>query len=102
MAPSAPSRQIASLPGCPDWPPGDATWTGPAAIAGLARAGGGRRDATEVRDGVEFLLDRAGPDGGWNIGNPFMLGKPMRSEVPFTGQALLALRAAGAGPGEPK
>src|SRR5439155_1624043 len=83
------------------WAPGDATWTEPTAIAVLALAAGGRRDTTEVRDGVEFLLDRAGPDGGWNIGNPFMLGKPMRSEVTFTGQTLLALRAAGARPVAP-
>jgi hypothetical protein len=84
------------------WAPGDATWTEPTAIAVLALAAGGRRDAPEVRDGIEFLFDRAGPDGGWNLGNPFMLGKPMRSEVPFTGQALLALRAAGVEAGQPR
>ncbi|MCL6568455.1 MAG: terpene cyclase/mutase family protein, partial [Meiothermus silvanus] len=69
------------------WVSGDATWVEPTAWAVLALAVGGRREAPETRAGVDFLLDRAGPDGGWNIGNPYMLNKPMQSEVPFTAKA---------------
>jgi hypothetical protein len=84
------------------WALGDATWTEPTAVAVAALAAGGRRDTPEVAAGVAFLLDRACPDGGWNVGNPLSVGKPMRSEVPFTGQTLLALRAAGIPTSEPK
>jgi squalene cyclase len=82
------------------WQPGDAAWVHPTALAILALAAAGQRDHARVRDGVQYLFDRACPDGGWNIGNPWMLGKKIPATIQDTAVALLALRAAGETSGE--
>ncbi len=77
------------------WQPGDAAWVHPTALAILALVAAGQREHARVRDGVEYLYDRACPDGGWNIGNPWMLGRKIPATIQDTAVALLALRAAG-------
>ncbi len=77
------------------WQPGDAAWVHPTALALLALAATGARDHARVRDGVAYLYDRACPDGGWNIGNPWMLDKKIPATIQDTAIALLALRAVG-------
>ncbi|MEW5721402.1 MAG: prenyltransferase/squalene oxidase repeat-containing protein, partial [Chloroflexota bacterium] len=76
------------------WQPGDAAWVHPTALAMLALVAAGERAHARVREGVEYLSDRACPDGGWNIGNPWMLGKKIPATIQDTVVALLALRAA--------
>jgi squalene cyclase len=78
-----------------NWQPGDAAWVHPTALAMLALAAAGEREHVCVRDGVQYLYDRACPDGGWNIGNPWMLGKKIPATIQDTAIALLALRAVG-------
>jgi hypothetical protein len=45
-----------------------------------------------MRLGVEMLLDRACPEGGWNAGNAVVYGVPLRPHVDATALALAALR----------
>ena len=73
------------------WVPGTAGWTEPTAHALLALRADGRQEDLRGREAVEFLLDRQGADGGWNYGNPRMLGKDLDSAPVATGWALLAL-----------
>jgi Squalene-hopene cyclase C-terminal domain len=79
------------------WQPGDAAWVHPTALAMLALCAFGRSNEPRVRDGIVYLSDRAVADGGWNIGNPEMLGKIVPATVQDTAVALRALRAAGVG-----
>jgi squalene cyclase len=82
------------------WQRGDASWVHPTALAMLALAAAGAREHARVRDGVNYLFDRACPDGGWNIGNPWMLDKKIAATIQDTAVALLALRAVGVASGE--
>jgi hypothetical protein len=100
----APSRAIiyqrlqidSTLRGWP-WQRGDAAWVHPTALAMLALSAMGRRDHTRVRDGMAYLFDRAVASGGWNVGNPEMLGKTVPATIQDTAVTLLALRAVGVG-----
>jgi squalene cyclase len=76
------------------WQRGDAAWVHPTALAILALIAAGQRNEPRVRDAIAYLLDRAVPDGGWNIGNPWMLDKQIPATIQDTAVALLALRAA--------
>lgn len=75
------------------WQPGDAAWIFPSALALLALDAAHIRDHPRVQEGIAYLLDRAIPDGGWNIGNPFMVTNNMPPTVEATALALLALHA---------
>jgi len=44
-----------------------------------------------VNLGVEMLIDRACPSGGWNAGNGMVYGAPLSPHVDDTAVALLAL-----------
>ena len=44
-----------------------------------------------IRRGVEMLLDRACPAGGWNAGNGVVYGVPLAPHLDATAIALLAL-----------
>ncbi len=98
----APSRAIiyqrlqidSTLRGWP-WQRGDAAWVHPTALAMLALNAAGRSAEPRVRDGIVYLYDRAVISGGWNIGNPEMLGKPVPATIQDTAVTLLALRAVG-------
>jgi hypothetical protein len=77
------------------WQPGDAAWVFPSALTLLALDAAQMRDHPRVQEGVAYLLDRAIPNGGWNIGNPFMVTANMPPTVEGTALALLALYALG-------
>ena len=77
------------------WQSGDTAWVHPTALAMLALAAAGEREHARVRDGVQYLFDRACTDGGWNIGNPWMLDKQIPATIQDTAVALRALRAVG-------
>ncbi len=80
----------ASLPAW-GWVGGTAGWTEPTAHALLALRASGRHDDRATSEAQAFLLDRQGADGGWNYGNPRMLGQELESTPVATGWALLAL-----------
>ncbi len=79
------------------WEPGTCSWVVPTAFALLAlkqsfpscRQG---RIAYRINRGVEMLLDRACPNGGWNAGNSVVYAAPMAPHIDATAIALLALR----------
>ena len=80
------------------WQSGTCSWVVPTAFAVLAlkqsfpccRRG---QIACRIQRGVEMLLDRACPNGGWNAGNGVVYGTAMAPHVDATAIALLALRS---------
>jgi hypothetical protein len=79
------------------WQPGTCSWVVPTAFALLALKEGfpchrARKVDLRIRRGVEMLLDRACPGGGWNAGNGVVFGSPMAAHVDATAIALLALQ----------
>ncbi len=84
----------AAITGWP-WQPGDAAWIFPSALALLALHAAHIRAHARIQEGIQYLLDRAIPEGGWNIGNPFMVTGALPPTVENTALALLALRAFG-------
>ena len=79
----------ATLPGW-SWAPGTAAWVEPTCFAmlSLRRADAG---ADRAEEGVALLLDRQCDDGGWNYGNPEVLGTRLPSHAESTGWAAMAL-----------
>lgn len=75
------------------WQPGDAAWVFPTALALLALDAVDVRDHPRISEGIQYLLDRAIPTGGWNIGNPFMVTGNLPPTVECTALALMALDA---------
>ena len=81
------------------WVPDTVSWVVPTSMAlitlerarkqGLIR---GSELQKRLRLGVEMLLDRACPEGGWNAGNAVVYGVPLRPHVDATAIALAALR----------
>ena len=81
------------------WIPDTVSWVVPTSMAlvalerakktGLIRS---RELQDRLRLGVEMLLDRACPGGGWNAGNAVVYGVPLRPHVDATALALAALR----------
>ena len=63
----------------------------PTAYAILALRAKGYADHPRLREGVELLLDRALPDGGWNYGNTKTLGQILQPFPCTTGIVLTAL-----------
>ncbi|MBI4790884.1 MAG: terpene cyclase/mutase family protein [Chloroflexi bacterium] len=94
-------RIDSTLRGWP-WQTYDAAWVHPTALAILALVSAGRSDHARIRQGVEYLLDRAVQSGGWNVGNPQMIDKPVPATIQDTAIALLALRAVGRTRDEPR
>jgi hypothetical protein len=81
------------------WVPDTVSWVVPTSMAlitlGRAKRQGlirGRELEKRLRLGAEMLLDRACPEGGWNAGNAFVYGVPLRPHVDATALALAALR----------
>jgi len=80
------------------WEPGTCSWVVPTAFALLAlkqifsccRKG---KVAYRIQRGVEMLLDRACPNGGWNAGNGIVYDAAMAPHIDATAIALLALRS---------
>jgi len=81
------------------WVPDTVSWVVPTSMAlialerakrqGLIR---GRELQKRLRLGVEMLLDRACPGGGWNAGNAVVYGVPLCPHIDATAIALAALR----------
>jgi hypothetical protein len=79
------------------WFPETLSWVVPTSFAILALnqvpcpCGDFGYAAGRVKLGVEMLIDRACPDGGWNAGNSIVYGAPLSPHVDDTAVALLAL-----------
>ncbi len=83
-----------SLQGWP-WRPGEASWVEPTALALLALHAASAADEGRGRiaEAIRYLIDRRCQGGGWNFGNPFMLGAYLPPRPHPTAWALLALQA---------
>ena len=79
------------------WFPSTISWVVPTAFALLAlkqipcSCGGFEQAPFRIERGIEMLLDRACPAGGWNAGNGVVYGAPVASHPDDTAIALLAL-----------
>ncbi len=67
------------------------SWVEPTLWAVLSLRGAGRGDHPRCVEGLAVLADRQGADGGWNAGNPSILGQDLPSYGYLTGLVLLAL-----------
>jgi hypothetical protein len=80
------------------WVPDAVSWVVPTAFAILAlnqlpcSCGGFELAPSRVDRGVEMLMDRACPGGGWNAGNGVVYGAAVAPHPDDTAIALLALR----------
>jgi len=80
------------------WIPETVSWVVPTAFAVLAlnqlpcSCSGLEQAQFRVERGVEMLLDRVCPGGGWNAGNGVVYGVPLAPHPDDTAIALLALR----------
>ncbi|WP_322800536.1 prenyltransferase/squalene oxidase repeat-containing protein [Thermoflexus sp.] len=83
-----------SLRGWP-WRPGEASWVEPTALALLAMHAASSIEAhrDRVEEAIRYLIDRRCQGGGWNFGNPFMLGAYLPPRPHPTAWVLLALQA---------
>ncbi|HEX2915425.1 MAG TPA: prenyltransferase/squalene oxidase repeat-containing protein [Chloroflexia bacterium] len=78
------------------WGHGESGWVIPTSLAMVAltvQDPAVFRETKEVKMGKDYLRDRACPDGGWNVGNPWMIGKKLPPTVDATSFALVAWRA---------
>jgi hypothetical protein len=79
------------------WIPDTVSWVVPTAFAILAlnrvpcTCGGLEGIPFRVERGIEMLMDRACPSGGWNAGNGVVYGVPLAPHPDDTAIALLAL-----------
>jgi len=79
------------------WSPDAVSWVVPTAFAILAlnqipcSCGGLERLPFRVDRGIEMLMDRACPGGGWNAGNGVVYGTALAPHADDTATALLAL-----------
>jgi len=86
------------------WFPETISWVVPTAFAVLALSqlpcscGGLEKVPFRVERGIEMLLDRVCPGGGWNAGNGVVYGVPVAPHPDDTAIALLALRERGTDP----
>ena len=80
------------------WFPDTVSWVVPTAFAVLAlnqlpcSCGGLEQVPFRTERGVEMMLDRVCPGGGWNAGNGVVYGVPVAPHPDDTAIALLALR----------
>ena len=94
---SAPnSRQDNSLQGW-SWIPETFSWVEPTAWSLLclkkwARTPGVHVDAARLNEAERLLINRSCVAGGWNYGNPDVLGTNLRPYVPTSAIALLAMQ----------
>ena len=84
------------------WQQGTASWVHPTALAITALVACSRTDSPRVQEGIKYLLDRAVMTGGWNVGDPEMVGKELPSTIQDTAVALIALHTAGADSQDPR
>jgi hypothetical protein len=91
------ARVIGHDPTVRGWPWVESThsWVEPTALATLALCREGLHDHGRVRAGIHLILNRSLQSGGWNYGNPAVLGRALRAQPGPSGLALLALKAHG-------
>ena len=76
--------------------PGRPAWVEPTALFILALVRSGVPPAAKrIRSGIELILDRKVPSGGWNFGNPYSQTFELEATAMSTALALAALGAAG-------
>lgn len=81
------------------WFPDTISWVVPTAFALIAldqlpcTCGGLEQVPVRTQGGIQMLLDRACPSGGWNAGNGVVYGEPLSAHADDTAVALLALHA---------
>lgn len=84
------------------WIPDTNSWVVPTAFAILAlnqsEAESFEVSKRRVELGIQMLLDRCSPSGGWNAGNGIVYGRPMAPHPDDTAIALLALSSWARGP----
>jgi hypothetical protein len=78
------------------WMPDTCSWVVPTAFSVLALkqsflCSPSRDIRFRITRGVDMLLDRVCPDGGWNAGNSVVYGVPLMPHIDATATALLAL-----------
>jgi hypothetical protein len=79
------------------WLPDTVSWVVPTSFAVLSlkqlpcTCGGLEQVPLRIDCGVQMLLDRACPEGGWNAGNGVVYGEPVAPHADDTAVALLAL-----------
>ncbi|HOW18019.1 MAG TPA: hypothetical protein PLC79_03200 [Phycisphaerae bacterium] len=94
VTPNSPYGYDTSLPAWP-WTPGDFSWVEPTALAMLAIQRSSHANDPRVAQGLRLLADRAafdGNDGGWNYGEPRVLGADLSPAVVPTALVILAAR----------
>ncbi len=94
VAPNSPYGYDTSLAAWP-WTPGDFSWVEPTAMAILAIQRSSRANDPRVAQGLRLLADRAtfdGNEGGWNYGEPRVLGANLSPAVVPTALVILAAR----------
>jgi hypothetical protein len=88
-------RYDATIPGW-SWTPRTTAWVEPTALFLIAlRRTGVPAAQPKMKAGIDLLLDRRVPSGGWNFGNPFSRSFELEATVLSTALALSALGAAG-------
>jgi hypothetical protein len=87
-------RYDASIRGWP-WTLNTTGWVEPTAlfIIALSRSGVPLTEK-RIKSGVDLILDRKVPSGGWNFGNPYSKSYELEASVMSTALALAALGAA--------
>jgi len=90
-------RYDASIVGWP-WTPNTTGWVEPTALFVIALIRTGMlANEKRIGLGVDLLLDRALPSGGWNFGNPYAKSHELEPNLLSTALALAALGASLAG-----
>jgi hypothetical protein len=88
-------RYDAAIPGWP-WTPRTTAWVEPTALFIIAlRRAGVPAGEKRIQSGVDLILDRRVPSGGWNFGNPYSKSLALEASTMSTALALAALGAAG-------
>jgi hypothetical protein len=88
-SPQDPNRNDTTLIGWP-WTVGCYAWIEPTAWAILALRRKGLTEHKRVIQGIQLIVDRALPSGGWNYGNSIVFDTELLPQPAPTGLALLA------------
>jgi len=94
-------RYDASIPGW-SWTPRTTAWVEPTALFIIAlRKSGVPASERRIQSGIDLILDRRVPSGGWNFGNPYSKSFELEASTMSTALALAALGAADVPEGRP-
>jgi hypothetical protein len=97
IAPSATVKLNPNLPGW-GWTLGTFGWVEPTARALLALQLLRPSARAQIQDALAFLADRECDGGGWNYGNPAVLGVALEPYAQTTAAALIGLQGEDSGP----